>query len=440
MGADALADRRVDRVLGDVAADAEVVVVARLALQPAALRLHLVRGLPGADDDLAHPAHRLAVGRHHADRADVVQDVLGRDRLLADAAFGEGDVLGDPRVEMVADHQHVEMLVHGVHRVGHGRVGAAGQEIRLAHHAQDVRRMAAAGAFGVEGLQRAAGDGGDGALDEAALVQRVRVDRHLHVQRIGDAQAGVDRLRRGAPILVQLQAAGAGKDHLLDPRRQGDVALAEEAEIHRQAFGRLQHARHVPGARRDGGRQRAMRGAGAAAEHRRHAGGQRFVDLLRADEVDMHVEPAGRQDPPLAGDHLRPRTDDDGDTRLRIRVAGLADAGDAAVAQTDIGLDDAPVVDDQCVGDDGVYRPRSAGDLGLPHAVADHLAAAEFHLLPIGGEVALDLDDQVGIGQSHAVAGGRAVHSGIGGAGDPRGHQTGPSVSPRKPCTIRAPA
>jgi hypothetical protein len=30
-------------------------------------------------------------------RADVVQDVLGRDGLLADAAFGEGDVLGDRR-------------------------------------------------------------------------------------------------------------------------------------------------------------------------------------------------------------------------------------------------------------------------------------------------------------------------------------------------------
>ena len=29
----------------------------------------------------------------------------------ADAALGEGDVLGDARVEVMADHQHVEMLV-----------------------------------------------------------------------------------------------------------------------------------------------------------------------------------------------------------------------------------------------------------------------------------------------------------------------------------------
>ena len=49
----------------------------------------------------------------------------------------------------------------------------------------------------------------------------------------------------------------------------------------------------------------------------------------------------------------------------------------------------------------------------LPHAVADHLAAAEFHLLAVGGEILLDLDDEVGVGQPHAVAGGRPEHVGI---------------------------
>jgi hypothetical protein len=57
------------------------------------------------------PAHGLAVGRHHADGAQVVQDVFRRDGLAADAALGEGEVFGDARVEVVADHQHVEVLV-----------------------------------------------------------------------------------------------------------------------------------------------------------------------------------------------------------------------------------------------------------------------------------------------------------------------------------------
>ncbi len=34
--------------------------------------------------------------------AEIVEDVLGGDRLLADAALGEGDILGDARVEVMA--------------------------------------------------------------------------------------------------------------------------------------------------------------------------------------------------------------------------------------------------------------------------------------------------------------------------------------------------
>ena len=62
--------------------------------------------------------------------------------------------------------------------------------------------------------------------------------------------------------------------------------------------------------------------------------------------------------------------------------------------------------------------PCRVGDLALAHAVADHLAAAELHLLAVGGEVLLDLDDQIGVGEPHAVAGGGAEHVGIGAALD----------------------
>jgi hypothetical protein len=117
------------------------------------------------------------------------------------------------------------------------------------------------------------------------------------------------------------------------------------------------------------------------------------------------VEAAGGEDLALAGDGLGARADDDVDTGLRVGIAGLADGGDAAVLQADIGLVDAGVIDDQRVGDDGVDGAAGAGDLGLAHAVADHLAAAELHLLAIGGEVALDLDEELGVGKAHLVAG-----------------------------------
>ena len=95
----------------------------------AAAALHHVRGLPGAQHDLADAAHRLRVRADHRDRAQVVEDVLGGDRRRADAALGEGQVLGHGRVEVVAHHQHVEVLVDGVDGVRPGRVGRRRQHV-----------------------------------------------------------------------------------------------------------------------------------------------------------------------------------------------------------------------------------------------------------------------------------------------------------------------
>ncbi len=41
---------------------------------------------------------------------------------------------------------------------------------------------------------------------------------------------------------------------------------------------------------------------------------------------------------------------------LDIRIAGLADRRDAAVPDAYIGLHDAPVIEDQRIGDDGIDR------------------------------------------------------------------------------------
>jgi hypothetical protein len=125
-------------------------VLLRVALQRAALRLHLVRGLPGADDHLADAPHRLRIRRHHRDRAEVVQDVLGGDRLLADPRLGERDVLGDRGIEVVAHHQHVEVLGDRVHRVRPRRIRRRRQHVRFAADLDDVGRVAAARALGVQ--------------------------------------------------------------------------------------------------------------------------------------------------------------------------------------------------------------------------------------------------------------------------------------------------
>src|SRR4051794_18376738 len=112
-----------------------------------------------------------------------------------------------------------------------------------------------------------------------------------------------------------------------------------------------------------------------------------MLDLLRADEVDVAVEPSGGEDLAFARDHVGAGTDIDGDAGLDIRIAGLADGADIAFLDGDVGLDDAPVIDDQHVGDDGIDRSLLVGGLGLPHAVADYLAAAELHFLAVDGEI-----------------------------------------------------
>ena len=95
-----------------------------------------------------------------------MEAVLGGDGLGANAALGEGDVLGDLGIEVVADHEHVEMLVDGVDGKGARGVGGGGEDVGLAADADDVGRVAAASALGVKGVDGAPFEGADGVVDE----------------------------------------------------------------------------------------------------------------------------------------------------------------------------------------------------------------------------------------------------------------------------------
>ena len=305
-----------------------------------------------------------------------------------------------------------------------GRVGLVedGKHVLQACDLDDVGRVAAACAFGVEGMNGAALEGLHRVLDKTRFIQRIGVQHDLDVVVVGNRKAIVDRRRRRAPVLMQLQRTGAGLDHLDQRGRPRRVAFAGNAEIDGKRIERLDHPPHVPRAGRAGGGIGAVRGAGAAAQHRGDATHQRVLDLLRADEMDVAVEAAGGKDLAFARDHVGAGADHDGDARLNIRISRLADRADKTFLDRDVGLDDAPVVDDQRVGDDGVGRALLVGHLRLAHAVADHLAAAELHLLAIGGEILFHLDDEIGVGEPDPVAGGGAEHVGIDGAFDFRAH------------------
>jgi len=184
LGTDAMGQGRVDRHLGDVALQAMVVVAAGVLRQCTPLHFHLVGGLEGAGDHFSHTTHGLGVAGDDREGAEVVKDVFSGDRLAADPRFGEGHILGNLGVEVVAHHQHVEVLLERVAGVGPGGIGAARQHIRFAADLDDVGGMATTGPFGMKGVDRASLDGGDRVLDEAGLVQGVGVDAHLHIHAV----------------------------------------------------------------------------------------------------------------------------------------------------------------------------------------------------------------------------------------------------------------
>ena len=93
-----------------------------------------------------------------------------------------------------------------------GRVGLVldGNDVGLAANFDDVGRVPAARTLRVVRVDGAPLEGRHRVFDEAALVECIGVDAHLHIVLVGDSQAVINRGRGGAPVLVQLKAQRPG--------------------------------------------------------------------------------------------------------------------------------------------------------------------------------------------------------------------------------------
>ncbi len=229
-----------------------------------------------------------------------MQHVLRRDSLRTNAALGECHILGDRRVEVVAHHRHVEVLVEGVHRVGIGGIGRGRQAVRDAGDANDVGRMAAAGSFRVIHVDRAPGDGGEGILDEAGLVERVGVELHLEIDVVGDRETRVDGRRHRAPVFVDLEAEAAGLELLDQGSGLVGIPPPQEAEIDGPVLGSLQHLADVEWS---AGIDADRNGPERTAEHGGDAGSDGVLAQAGGIEMHVHVDGPGSGDETLAVAH-----------------------------------------------------------------------------------------------------------------------------------------
>ena len=126
----------------------------------------------------------------------------------------------------MADHQHVNVFIKRVDGVGPRGVGGGGQHIGFAHYFQNIRRMATARTFCVEGVNGAALEGRYGIFHKARLVQCVGVNSHLCVGFFCHVQAVVDGGGCGAPVFMKLETNGAGLNLFTQRARQRGIAFA----------------------------------------------------------------------------------------------------------------------------------------------------------------------------------------------------------------------
>src|SRR5215470_11429675 len=147
-----------------------------------------------------------------------MQNILRRDGLFANSALGKRKVFRNPRIEVMRDHHHIEGLIKGTYHIGSSWSRGRWNDVWFAAHLDDVRGMSAASPFRVKSVNGSALERCDCVLYEAALVERVSMDKNLHVHVICDRQAVINRRGCCTPVLMKLEATCAGFDLLNETR------------------------------------------------------------------------------------------------------------------------------------------------------------------------------------------------------------------------------
>ena len=118
-----MSDCWIDCIFGDIALHTHIVIFTSFFGQASTLYFHLMRSLPRPNDNLANTSHCLTIRCNDRKRAHIMQNILSRDRLTPDATLGKGYILWNRFIQMVTDHQHIEMFFQRVDGIGARWVG-----------------------------------------------------------------------------------------------------------------------------------------------------------------------------------------------------------------------------------------------------------------------------------------------------------------------------
>ncbi len=107
----------------------------------------------------------------------------------------------------------------------------------------------------------------------------------------------------------------------------------------------------------------------------------------------MCIDTTSGQYHTFTGNGFSTRTNGYINTGLYIGVTCFTDCSDATVLDTDICLNNPPVIQNGSVSDDYINH-ISRGKLALPHAVTNDFTTAELYFLTINCAVFLHLDEE----------------------------------------------
>src|SRR5262244_3748983 len=111
----------------------------------------------------------------------IMQNIFGCDGFFANAALGEGEVLGNSRVEVMGDHHHVEGFIERIYRVRSCRSRRSRDDVGFAAYFDDVWGVSAPSPFTVKSVNGSALERSDCILDETTFVERIGMDENLYI-------------------------------------------------------------------------------------------------------------------------------------------------------------------------------------------------------------------------------------------------------------------